>query len=226
MEDSRASRRQASSRHIARNRHDDPAYQRASQAAAAIHYEEGEPTNDLPQSWYQKDDLGTDEINAIMAASQDQAAPNSSEDEVPEQYRIMAHVEASMRVKENTGFDMEEYEKRRKLNPEPSKSDFFDGSRKPKVALPSPKTIAGGSSMRAEEPPLPPPRPNRRFLEQSAPLVPDVCDGIVSSGQSVPDGEHIVKCLGCKILLLVNIMATMVNCPECSTVSPATSSGN
>lgn len=229
--------RKQKSKRMSRNREGDERFQSASAAAQQISYGEGEPVHDLPHlaskrgtpersSWYNDviNQGGADELNAML--QEVSMAGNQDEDEVLEQYRIMAHVEASIRVKENTGFDMSEYEKRRKLHPEQTKLDYFDKSRKPKQILPDAKDISGGSGggmMRAEEPPLPPPRPNRRYLEQRAPLTPDLVDGEVAKG-SVPFGFLSVKCLGCKTALKVNMFATLVRCSECSTVSPVTSS--
>mmetsp|Transcript_127625 Transcript_127625/g.190271 ORF Transcript_127625/g.190271 Transcript_127625/m.190271 type:complete len:286 (+) Transcript_127625:219-1076(+) len=215
----------------------------AAAAAASVNYEEGEPTENLPHmgdggkvdrhtSWYTDALLqgGTEDLSAILGQVQDSAAAvesPSADDEVLEQYRIMAHVEANIRVKDNTGFDMAEYEKRRKMNPEPTKGDYYSGNKKPKPKLPEPRLVGGGGSsmQRPEEPPLPPARPNRRFIEQRTPKVPELSPGIVVRGPAgqMPDGEHVVRCLGCKLQLRVNMIATLVQCPECSTVSPASS---
>jgi hypothetical protein len=146
-------------------------------------------------------------------------------DEVFQQHRILAHLEANLRVKENTGFDMAEYERRRTLQPEPTKGDY-SGSKKPKPRLPEPRLIGGvgGGMFKSEEPPLPPPRPNRRFVEERTPKVPELCLGVIVRGQGhVPEGEHVVQCLGCKLQLRVNMLATLVSCEDCSTVSPASS---
>lgn len=230
--------RKEKSKRISRNRADDDKLQSAAAAAHRINYGDGEPVNDLPHvaggggdgrsSWYNDviNQGGAEAMNAIMHDAN--MAGNQDEDEVLEQYRIMAHVEASIRVKENTGFDMSEYEKRRKLHAEPNKLDYFDKSRKPKQILPDAKNMAassGSGMMRAEEPPLPPPRPNRRYLEQKPPLTPDLVDGtVIRGGSSVPWGFVSVKCLGCKTQQKVNMFATLVRCSECSTVSPVTSS--
>ena len=217
------------------------------EAAQAAQYEEGEPTQNLPHlggntdgkpdrqsSWY-TDALaqggGAEDLSSILGQDFDAAAKASQpedispDDEVLEQYRIMAHVEANIRVKDNTGFDMAEYEKRRKMQPEATKGDYYSGNKKPKPRLPEPRLVAGGGSMqKPEEPPLPPPRPNRRFLEQRAPAVPELSPGIAVRGQTrVPDGDHVVRCLGCKVQLRVSILATLVSCPDCMTVSPASS---
>jgi hypothetical protein len=215
-------------------------------AAASVNYEEGEPTENLPHmgdgggkvdrhtSWYTDALLqgGTEDLSAILGEVQDSAAAAESpadDDEVLEQYRIMAHVEANIRVKDNTGFDMAEYEKRRKMNPEPTKGDYYSGNKKPKPKLPEPRLVGGGGGgrglQRPEEPPLPPPRPNRRFIEQRTPKVPELSPGVVVRGSpgQLPDGDHVVRCLGCKLQLRLNMIATLVQCPECSTVSPASS---
>jgi len=219
-------------------------------AAAAVQYDEGEPTQNLPHvgdasgappppnsgrqsSWYSDALLqggGTEDLTAILGQVQhsdaraDQA--QTDDDEVLEQYRIMAHVEANIRVKDNTGFDMAEYEKRRKMQPEPTKGDYYTGTKKPKPKLPEPRVMGGGGGgmIQPEEPPLPPPRANRRFIEQRSPKVPELCPGVVVRGQSqVPDGEHVVRCLGCRSQLRVNMLASLVSCPDCATVSPASS---
>lgn len=226
-------RRQRSKR-ISRNRLDDEAFQNAAAAAQRISFGDREPIHDLPHlsagkaaersSWYRDviNQGGTAELNAMM-----QEANTEDEDEVLEQYRIMAHVEASIRVKENTGFDISEYEKKLKLYPETSQLDYFDKGRKPKQILPDAKNMAaasGSGMMRPEEPPIPAPIPNQRYLEQMAPLIPDIVDGTALRGGSVPWGFFSVKCLGCKTLQKVNMFATLFRCSECDTVSPVTSS--
>jgi hypothetical protein len=212
-----------------------------SAASVIPSYNEGEPTQNLPHvgdstgkvdrqtSWYTDALLqgGTEDLSAILGQVQDAAAQaednRADDDEVLEQYRIMAHVEANIRVTDNTGFDMAEYEKRRKMQPEKTKGDYYSGNKKPKPLLPEPRLSGGGSAtLKAEEPPLPPPRANRRFIEQRTPKVPELSAGVVVRGQMhIPEGEHTVRCLGCKSQLRVNMLATLVNCPDCSTVSPA-----
>ena len=213
----------------------------AAAAAAAAAVGEDEPLSNLPHvgedpkvdrqtSWYTDALLqgGSDNLNAILGQVQDETREeaNMDDDEVLEQYRIMAHVEANIRVKENTGFDLAEYEKRRKLQPETGKKGDY-GSKRPKARLPEPRKVTNSTraSMKAEEPPMPNPRPNRRFIDQRTPRVPELCPGIVVRGtaSNLPDGEHVVRCLGCRSQLRVNMLATLVNCPDCSTVSPASS---
>ena len=137
----------------------------------------------------------------------------------------MAHVEANIRVKDNIGFDSVQYEKRRKMQPEPTKGDYYSGNNKPKPIMPEPRLMVGGAPIgmiQLEEPPLPPPRANHRFIEQRSPRVTELCDGVVVRGLTqTPDGEHLVRCLGCRATLRVNMLASLVNCPDCSTVSPA-----
>lgn len=157
----------------------------------------------------------------------------SDDDEVLEQYRIMAHVEASIRVKDNTGFDVSDYEKRRKTQPEPAKGEYYTGSEKPKPKPPEARrmNMMGGGAAVAflgpQEPPLPPRRTTGgRFIQQARlPRVPDLGPGVVirNTNQAIhiPEGEHAVRCLGCQSKMRVNLYATLVQCPECNTVSPA-----
>lgn len=246
------SRRRMSGRSGSRGSGDKNTMAAVAAAAASIHYDEGEPSQNLPHvgdadgdadpplppsarqtSWYTDALLqgGTEDLNAILGQVQDAAAAateetRSDDDEVLEQYRIMAHVEANIRVKDNTGFDMAEYEKRRKMQPEPTSGGYYTGNKKPKPKLPDPRPVsgAGGGLLQPEEPPLPPPRANRRFIEQRTPRVPELQQGVVVRGQTQPpDGEHVVRCLGCKTHLRVNMLATLVSCPDCLTVSPASS---
>ena len=161
--------------------------------------------------------------------------PVVDDDEVMEQYRIMAHVEASIRVKDNTGFDMTEYEKRRKMQPEPTKGAYYAGDQKPKPIVPVAKKIDPGSGSQnimsmsqQEEPPLPSKPISRRFLQSNGRIdrtIPELYPGVVLRGNatSVSAGEHAVRCLGCQIKLRVNLLSTLVQCPDCSTVSPASS---
>jgi hypothetical protein len=218
------------------SKQNDPEFPRAAAAAAAVHYEDGEPIDNLPHlqnsdnkyrsSWYNDVMMygGSDDLDKNVRVSEYESNTNNEDDEKLEQFRIMAHIEATIRVKDNTGFDMAEYEKQRKLNPEPNKLNYFDGIRKPKAILPDPKAFPSRTKMEAEEPPLPPPRPNKMYLERRSLLMPDLRDGFTFAGRSIPEGDCVVRCLGCKIQLRVNMFATLVKCPDCSTVSPVTSS--
>jgi hypothetical protein len=223
---------------------------------------------DPPQrqdSWYRDALLqggGVDDLRAILgeaaaaAAASFEAGDISSgigggessvmndQEAVLEQYRIMAHVEATMRVKQNIGFDMAEYERQRKFNhPEPPKGQLY--SQKPKPLLPEPKKFSTSlllfdthQTFQPQEPTVPP------IMRQSVPRiprsVPELCPGVAisnsgsssSSSNSASEttttipffgGEHIVRCLGCQTRLRVNLFATLVQCPDCSTVSPASS---
>jgi hypothetical protein len=243
-------RKQRSRRRMSSRPGPQPGSDAVEAAAATINYEQdGEPTRNLPHlgensagdtappsmnrqtSWYTDALLqgGTEELSAILGEAQGATAQledtSADDDEVLQQYRILAHLEANLRVKDNTGFDMAEYEKRRKLQPERTKGDY-SGSKRTKPRLPEPRLVGGvgGGMPRPEEPPLPPPQANRRFVEQRTPKVPELCPGVIVRGQGhVPEGEHVVRCLGCKLQLRVNMLATLVSCADCSTVSPASS---
>jgi LSD1 subclass zinc finger protein len=213
-----------------------------SEAAKTVSLEfgEDEPVSNLPgvgseedqgttrqNSWYQ-DALaqGGGELANMLGEVQDaaqQVAGHSDDDEVLEQYRIMAQLEASIRVKENTGFDMAEYEKRRKLNPEPVQKGDYIKKYKPK--LPEMKQVGlSSNSIAPKDPPMPPKALNRKFIDQRMIRVPELMPGGIMRGSGAPPpGELTVRCLGCRTNLHVNLLATMVNCSECGTVSPASS---
>ena len=187
-------------------------------------------------SWYQDALLqggGSQDLAAILG--EEGVVPNDdgaviNNEEVLEQYRIMAHVEASIRVKENTGFDMSDYEKRRKMHPEPRKGDYYTGKQAPKPKLPPPKRVSPGGvsqvSMIPREPTLPANLVDPKFVQNASisRRVPELSPGVVMQGSAaLPRGEHAVRCLGCQAKLRVNLVAMLVQCPDCSTVSPASS---
>ena len=215
-------------------------------AEAAIAFDEDEPNNlaygaqetarvNRHNSWYVEAlQQGGENVNLeeILGASTTSPGNNDGfdDEEVLEQYRIMAQHEANLRVKENTGFDMADYEKRRKMqgNEPVNKKALYGGGKKSKIRLPDPKKIIGpasGSAPKPEEPPLPTPKLNTRFQKQKHLRVPEMCAGMKFEHGSVlnQSEEHAVRCLGCKIRLRVKLLATLVSCPECNTVSPASS---
>ena len=164
-------------------------------------------------------------------------------DEVLEQYRIMAQLEAHLRVKENTGFDMAEYQEQRRtkqaaaaaaaaaaaVNKPPGSCYMYSTGRLPPPILPEPRMVKEWSnSLVPEDRPLQAPTPSTRLRACSSMIrgnnnvVPEVCEGVVVRGKTTtPEGEHLVQCLGCKLTLRVHMMASLVSCPECSTISPA-----
>jgi hypothetical protein len=189
-------------------------------------------------SWYQDALLqggGSEDLAAIFGEDVPPVGDNGpiiNDEEVLEQYRIMAHVEASIRVKENTGFDMADFEQNRKMHPESHKEMYFSGERAAKPRLPefkriTPTTHANQSLLMKPQEPTPPTNSVRSSFVQNAFIsrdVPELCLGMVMQGSTaVPKGEHIVRCLGCQSKLHVNLLATLVRCTGCSTVSPASS---
>lgn len=194
-------------------------------------------------------EYGCNDINAVV--------------DMNEQYRIMAQLEASIRVKDNTGFDMAEYKEQVRLLEEErqqqEQSQERDRGRgryhtKPKPMLPDglksgrsksgneTSSLSSKGPFRSEEPPLPFTRANRRYAQtgrssSNRVKVPEICPGVVvpkelsttSTSTAVSSTyraeQHIVKCWGCRssvseIYLRVNILATLVQCPECLTISP------
>lgn len=146
------------------------------------------------------------------------------DEEILEQYRIMAQHEASFRVKENTGFDITEFQKRRKMQGEERKGEksLYRNGKKSKARLPEPKKFhTYPVTPKIDEPPVPMPKSKSRFVEQTQERIPELCPGTM--GGDPASDEHIVRCLGCRGQLRVKILATLVSCPECNTVSPASS---
>ncbi|CAB9521083.1 expressed unknown protein [Seminavis robusta] len=199
------------------------------------------------------------DMNAIDAALKEDEALEAGfdDEEVLEQYRIMAQHEATLRVKANTGFDMADYEKRRKVqgNENKDKKELYGGGKKPKLGLPPPQHVlsslnsnhngnshshsgVGGFS-------APPSIPLSQkggygftngsssacisdnymtFLEEQhtkAQSLPELSQGEIVRNTQTAEGEHVVRCWGCRLNLRVNYVATLVQCPECKTVSQA-----
>mmetsp|Transcript_18942 Transcript_18942/g.29181 ORF Transcript_18942/g.29181 Transcript_18942/m.29181 type:complete len:459 (+) Transcript_18942:165-1541(+) len=169
------------------------------------------------------------------------AAAGWDDDEVLEQYRLMAQHEATLRVKENTGFDFQEYEKRKEkqvsksvetqFQQEAGKGLYYTGQVKLTHHLPFPKRCLGLNNTtnnteppKPMEPPPPPYKPRKPLLVQKTKRVPDLCTGkVVVEGEEPPHETHVVQCLGCREALQVHRYATLMSCPKCQTVSPASS---
>mmetsp|Transcript_18145 Transcript_18145/g.39560 ORF Transcript_18145/g.39560 Transcript_18145/m.39560 type:complete len:174 (-) Transcript_18145:389-910(-) len=164
-------------------------------------------------------------------------------DDVQEQYRMMAQMEAVMRVKDNTGFDMVEYKQQYRLLEEQRHQEEMKATlpsyTKPAPNLPESRNFNGsdGSSPGAQEPPLPFTRANRRYGKNARNRngrvqVPEISMGVIvlknsttATTESSRD-DHAVTCWGCgsvsETYLRVNVLSTLVQCPECLTVSPVT----
>ena len=116
---------------------------------------------------------------------------------------------------------MEDYERRRKEVNEPFNET---GSKKKAIPLPEPRKIDGAASQNFEEPTLPPTFANRRIVMQKTPKVLELCPGVVVQGEARSgEAERLITCLGCKNKLQVHVLAMLVKCPVCATVSPAVS---
>lgn len=183
------------------------------------------------------------DTNAIEAALREEEALEAGfdDEEVLEQYRIMAQHEATLRVKANTGFDMEDYEKRRKVhgNETKDKKELYGGGKKPKLGLPPPQPVISSTDNHHNShgslttPPLAALAERASgatsdnyllFLhaqQRKASALPELSRGEPVRAAEAEDGEHVVRCWGCRSSLRVNYIATLVQCPECNTVSQA-----
>lgn len=182
----------------------------------------------------------------IASMNGDQSSSVLDEEQL-EHYRLMAQIEANIRIRDNTGFDRDEYERQQQqelnnpnrrirprpvsffstVNPRPipvlpearihpnsnhtsvasiiggrgggingtmpsySSSSQFSGAEAATVAASTAAVLHGSNSsgQRPEEPPLPPRRANRRFVENPrTPQVSEICDGIAVQ---LPDGTPV-----------------------------------
>ena len=165
---------------------------------------------------------------AVGAGGEGDGDPN--DDEVLEQYRIMALFQAKQLLLKNTGRDVIEQPQEPDppnlfpiKRPTPQKPDLTEiiNSRPSHVGGPS----GGGtdqSSVDYEELKLPAPRYNRKYLEKVAPIKPEHRDGIRVDDPSIPipKGGALFRCLRCGVYMLVKERCDLVTCPECTTVNP------
>jgi hypothetical protein len=158
----------------------------------------------------------------------------------------MAQVEATLRVKENIGFVMAEYERRQKANEEllTGQQQQQQRSRRPK--LPEIKRLTPThlhqATILSESLPLPPLPKSDSSTSRQLLMTPELCMGKVllrnlssPSSSAAADrssaslvettlhGEHVVRCYGCQVKLRVKLFSTLVKCPDCYTISPASS---
>lgn len=207
----------------------------AAAAAAFSGYSADENSDDgfANSSWYGQTDTHLKEtIPTDFGDPPEDVTEGFGVDEVLEQYRIMAQHEARLRVKANIGFDIVDYENENKATVPTDKRNMYGGIQKPTVCLPEPKRLPprllSTQQLQPEEPPLLPPQPNTKLVQQKSKRVPELLPGSAVRGggpQSIPPGEHMIRCLGCRSNLRVNQKATLVSCPdsECKVISPASS---
>ena len=165
--------------------------------------------------------------------------------ELLEQYRIMAQHEARQLFKEKVGCTVEEYMEKRRLgrkNPpavapdETTKEEeYWKRAPLPPLSAPSteswlsdtaenlpPSAVTAESSIPMPEfPPL-----SELFTEKLEPTD-ELQTGTILFRETMKLGVgdkgkpmNIVRCLSCKSHLQVDPLATLVSCPSCSTVSP------
>lgn len=160
------------------------------------------------------------DIKMAAAAVKDEEGPplGVADEDIMEQHRIMANLEAKQLARQNLGYDLAEVG----IQEEPS----FEIVDEPTVSLPGLAT----TSVEYELPSrcaanVPFPFSYDMLVKEIGHREPDLQVGVLSSRQdalSVP-GRMAVRCLGCDKDLAVSQMASLVSCPECSTVSSATS---
>jgi len=143
--------------------------------------------------------------------------------EIMEQTRIMAEHEAHLRLKNTTGFDMEDHQKK-----PPVIGKIDEGYRKmlltPRLPEPRRITVASSSMPKLQEPTLPSLPLEQTYLGTTSQITPDVSPGVlVAYAEEVPPEEKLLWCLGCQKKLRVKRKAMFASCPNCLAESPAIS---
>jgi ribosomal protein S27E len=165
-----------------------------------------------------EDALGSPLAAAAAAANED-SGDGFADEEVLEQYRIMALHEAHQRVLQNLGFDPLKRPSEPKVAP---RADLKPIVSFPKLKKPNLDLTVNHHIFQPSLPTKPFPENFERFILQSCHREPELQVGTATSAQPTA-GQMGVRCLGCGKNLVVSQLATLVSCPECSTVSSATS---
>lgn len=172
----------------------------------------------IRRSWdmdqYPSDPTNSTATAAAAAAAATTAEPDHGfgDDEVLEQYRIMAHHEAHQRVLQQLGYDPSEQTPPKAASPEPELT----------VALPK---MAEVSTTSASNTAVPGPCSVVPILEDATNVQrqDELQVGSLGSARQITAGLVAVRCLGCEKNLFVDSQVTLVKCPSCGTVSSATS---
>ena len=157
-------------------------------------------------------DADADEDTGDEADNQAKA----NDEMLAEQHRFLALIEAKKRVQERLGYDPDERRKEAKADPPAS-------SRTRPCPLPTLKVPRWTPTKEFpySVPPKEVPIYSERFIRQRVPRQPELQKGEV--GSTAGPGQMLVRCLGCKVNLRVNMEATLVLCENCSVVCPASS---
>ena len=165
---------------------------------------------------------GSDLLGGRQGGShQDHHQVSIDDEEVLEQYRMMSHFEAARRVRENTEFDMEEYNRTRKSCSEPRRKTRREYLKLTNPILPDLKSSTSSSRRSNKEPDMPETRPCK-LLPPRTTNYPDIAIGSIFNESFPLDGdETTIACMDCSRACRVSSLALMMRCPECSNVTPA-----
>eukprot|EP00977_Amphora_coffeiformis_P016834 scaffold5325_cov183-Amphora_coffeaeformis.AAC.12 len=148
------------------------------------------------------------------AGAESQAKAN--DEMLAEQHRFLALIEAKKRVQERLGYDPEQRRQEAKAPPPPSPQTR--PCPLPTLNLPR---WAPAKEFPYTVPPKQVPIYSERFIRPRVPRQPELQKGEV--GSTPGPGQMLVRCLGCKVNLRVNMQATLVLCENCYVVCPASS---
>jgi len=140
----------------------------------------------------------------------------ANDEMLAEQHRCLALIEAKKLVQERLGYDPEE--RRREAKPPPPPSPLRRPCPLPTLSLPR---WVPPTEVPCTVPPKEVPIYSERFIRPRVPRQPELQKGEVGSTPGL--GQMLVRCLGCKVNLRVNMEATLVFCGNCYVVCPASS---
>lgn len=188
----------------------------------------------MQASWYQdalqqSGGLSEMDLSSLLAAAECDDDGDFYDTDVLEQYRLMAQHEAHRRANQALGYNVQEKVAAAEAARKAATADL-----KPQVYASIPAMpdlpVLDNTRRRAAIAKLEPidiPMPwdaarTERFRKQTCRREPQLQTGTtvrLSGG-----GTITTRCLGCKVALHVSQLATLVLCPECHVVSPATGS--
>lgn len=148
------------------------------------------------------------------------AQAKANDEMLAEQHRFLALIEAKKRVRERLGYDPEERRREAKAAP----SVTTNPRPCPLPTLKAPRWTPNKEfpySVPPREVPVIPSGGERFIRQQRVPRQPELQKG--EMGSTAGPGQMLVRCLGCKVNLRVNMQATLVLCENCSVVCPASS---
>lgn len=175
-------------------------------------------------SWYQdalqQQGVSEADLEALLTAD-DESEELPKEKQVAEQHRIMAIHKARKMLEESLGRPFET----------PKQLEWTDPPRlkfTPTLVLPElPSANIDHSLAKRQTCLIPPSVPINIAVEENPVLIDTTDEPDIQMGDSVPEGSKptrgtiVVRCASCPLLLRVSLKASLVRCPQCRDLTPA-----